>query len=424
MIKELEKIKNCTKCELCKVRKQVVLGRGKIPADIFILLEAPAKNEDIQGRAAVGKAGKHLDELINLANLSEANIFIGNSCLCWTGEGNPKPTEEQLRACWENVATLLKLVNPKFLIPMGDTALNLITGKNGITKNRGKFLSMRSELNNGYEFKILPTFHPAAVIYDPQKKNKIIEDLAYVNNILYPEDSNLEKILVDSIDLFDQMCAEIYNSGNTLSVDLETTGLSIWKDKIIGVSFSCNWNKGYYVPLIVREDEEDRNSELTSFWVLEDDAIVRKGIIDIISHKKIQKTGQNLVFDRKFCKKYFDTDIENIVFDAQLAAHLLDENSKHDLGVLALKYTDLVGIKRILEKDLTKKDIKAGKFYKADLSTISDYGAGDAIAPYRLTQDFYKEIVGTKFEDLMFGISLPLSDVIVDMESRGIKIDR
>lgn len=427
-----EEFKTCEKCRLSTVRSKVVLGVGSVPADIMLLGEAPGADEDLYGKPFCGRAGKILKDVIQFIDLNVNNVYITNTCLCWTGTGNRNPSAEEILACRENLVKQILTVRPKYIVPLGNVPLEAITGKKEITKRRGKFVHLLPDIENAlnpptdepterYIPKVYPTFHPAYILRNQNKKVYLIKDLAYIDGLVNEKENNLEHVLVDTTEKFDAMSADVLKH-KIGAVDVETTGLSYKKDYVIGISFSVSWNKGYYVPLWYRKDDDIHNP-LESFWGVQDQDYVRSGIEEILKFPKLQKVGQGFDFDRKMILHDFGCEVSNVVFDTLYGAHLVDENCKHDLDTLALRYPDLLNYKKKLEVELTKKSIEGKDFTKASLDTLVTYGAGDAIATFRSAKDIFKSMKGTKLEDIMFGISMPLSEVVHSMQTRGVKID-
>jgi uracil-DNA glycosylase len=123
---------SCTSCNLSKFRRKVVFGRGKIPAQVLFIGEAPGKVEDIKGEAFVGRSGKLLDDIICDAwKLTKCpspvpSFYITNTTACRptdrTGGENREPLPEEILACRNRLFTTLKLVNPKIAVFVGKIA--------------------------------------------------------------------------------------------------------------------------------------------------------------------------------------------------------------------------------------------------------------------------------------------------------------
>lgn len=149
---------SCTKCDLCKTRTNAVPGKGNKNAEIIFVGEAPGRSEDLRGEPFVGAAGKKLSEMLEKAGLSRESAYITNVVKC-RPPNNRVPTELERNSCIEYLNNEIKLINPKIICVMGNTASNSILGKGEITKNRGKIIK-----KDGRTYFL--TFHPAATIYN------------------------------------------------------------------------------------------------------------------------------------------------------------------------------------------------------------------------------------------------------------------
>lgn len=149
---------SCTKCpSLCQSRSQVVFGSGNPQAEALFIGEAPGANEDQQGIPFCGMSGQVLNELLSSVGLSREDIFITNTILC-RPENNRNPAKEEVENCRDRLDQLIKIMQPKVIVTIGNFATERILGKKGITSLRGKVFE-----KNG--MKIVPVIHPANYLY-------------------------------------------------------------------------------------------------------------------------------------------------------------------------------------------------------------------------------------------------------------------
>lgn len=164
---ELE-IKECRNCELWKGRTNAVPGEGSYFSKLMIVGEGPGRDEDIQGRPFVGKAGQLLTKLLNEIGVDRKDVYITNVVKCRPPE-NRTPTPEEIKSCKKYLERQFDIIRPKVVLILGSTALKAVLGEEGITKLRGE----ETEIDGVIYF---PTFHPAAVLRDEQNKLPIIRN--------------------------------------------------------------------------------------------------------------------------------------------------------------------------------------------------------------------------------------------------------
>lgn len=116
---QLLKIKSCRKCKLRRNARQVVLGRGTMPADILFIGEAPGASEDLIGEAFIGPSGKLLDMM--LKEIDVKSFYITNTVLCRPPE-NRSPLSEEVLSCARNITKIISKVSPKLVVFLGDIA--------------------------------------------------------------------------------------------------------------------------------------------------------------------------------------------------------------------------------------------------------------------------------------------------------------
>lgn len=162
--------KNCTKCSLHETRKNVVMERGSRDANIMLIGEGPGAEEDRLGRAFVGRAGQLLELVFNGLGITNDDIYITNILKC-RPPGNANPTKEQAEMCMGYLESQIDLIRPKSIVLLGSVALkHLINSDTGITRSRGKWIQYKG-------IPVMPTFHPAALLRDDNKKIFMWKDI-------------------------------------------------------------------------------------------------------------------------------------------------------------------------------------------------------------------------------------------------------
>jgi uracil-DNA glycosylase len=172
-----QEIGNCTRCPLYTGRTKVVHSTGSGASGLMFVGEAPGADEDEQGYPFVGRAGQLLTKMIESISLRREDVFIGNINRC-RPPGNRAPTTVEAHTCRPFLLREIAVVRPRVVVVLGNTALhNLLDTKVGITRVRGRF-------QDYHGVKVMPTFHPAYLLRDPNKKRDVWEDLKVVRDYL------------------------------------------------------------------------------------------------------------------------------------------------------------------------------------------------------------------------------------------------
>lgn len=162
LVKETEIFRDC---------KNIVVGKGNLDAPIMFVGEAPGRNEDEQGFPFVGAAGKNLDNLLAKVGLNMNDVYIANILKCRPPE-NRNPSVEEIRAHTPWLLKQIKEIKPKVICSLGNYAtkfflaganVDLMNNQPGISSVHGKIKIIELD---GLSIKLIPLFHPAAIIYN------------------------------------------------------------------------------------------------------------------------------------------------------------------------------------------------------------------------------------------------------------------
>ena len=186
-IRIVNDIRNCRLCPLHSYRRNPVPGEGSLDTDVVFLGEAPGRKEDETGRPFVGAAGQLLNKLISDIGLDRSKVFITNVVKC-RPPNNRDPKDEEIRACSVHTNAILSLIKPKVIVTLGNHAGKYVfefLGNRkwlGVTKARGKVYEISLRL--GFNVKVIPTYHPAAALYNPQLRHNLESDFKLISKAL------------------------------------------------------------------------------------------------------------------------------------------------------------------------------------------------------------------------------------------------
>ena len=171
-----KEIKACTRCDLHKTRTQSVPGVGPENARIMLIGEAPGANEDRKGEPFVGAAGGFLNQLLEMAGLKRADVYITNVVKSRPPE-NRDPRPEEVAACSVWLDRQLAILKPKVVITLGRFSMYRWFPGGSISKIHGEPKKFGGTV-------VIPMFHPAAALHQPKYKDLIEADFKKLPKIL------------------------------------------------------------------------------------------------------------------------------------------------------------------------------------------------------------------------------------------------
>lgn len=161
---------NCRRCPLCETRNNVVFGVGPENAEVLFIGEGPGEQEDLQGAPFVGRAGKFLDDMLELIDLDRSRVYIGNMVKCRPPR-NRDPLDIEQKACAVWLQGQLELIAPKIIVCLGRiAAMRFIRDDFKITREHGQWFDMDGR-------RVMALYHPAALLRDPGKRPETFDDL-------------------------------------------------------------------------------------------------------------------------------------------------------------------------------------------------------------------------------------------------------
>ncbi|MCH8744703.1 MAG: uracil-DNA glycosylase [Chloroflexi bacterium] len=169
-------VRNCTDCPLHQGRTNSVPGEGSPDADLMFIGEGPGAQEDRLGRPFVGPAGRFLEELLAMINLSREQVFIANMVKCRPPQ-NRDPVPAEISACGKYLDRQIELINPKMIVTLGRFSLARFFPGESISRARGRLRQL-----NGRN--IYPIMHPAAALHRQEFRATIVDDFKAIPGIL------------------------------------------------------------------------------------------------------------------------------------------------------------------------------------------------------------------------------------------------
>jgi uracil-DNA glycosylase family 4 len=175
---ELEAMaKQCTACRLHQGRTHVVFGVGNPHAELMFAGEAPGRDEDRQGEPFVGRAGQLLTRIIEAIGMKRQDVYIANVIKC-RPPNNRNPEADEIAHCEPYLMRQIALVQPRLIVALGTfAAQTLLQTKLPISQLRGRFHTYQG-------VKLMPTFHPAFLLRNPERKRAVWEDMQMVQREL------------------------------------------------------------------------------------------------------------------------------------------------------------------------------------------------------------------------------------------------
>jgi len=161
---------NCLKCPLGKTRNKFVFGKGRADADVMCVGEGPGADEDAQGEPFVGRAGKLLTDILKAINFTREEVYIANVVKC-RPPGNRTPFPSEMDTCLPYLLKQIELIKPKLILCLG------LTAAQGLLKKRDSLTNMRGKIFTVGSAKVMVTYHPAALLRNPNWKRGCWEDV-------------------------------------------------------------------------------------------------------------------------------------------------------------------------------------------------------------------------------------------------------
>ena len=178
----IEGLRDCQDCKLCLSRSSPVPGYGNVLSPIFVLGEAPGRQEDEEGTPFVGRAGQELARRMWDAGFNLDSLYRTNVVKCWPGPGDPKPKVKHTQACRKWLDEELEEIKPKVVLALGAIAIRAAMElKKPVRVREVRGIPVHV---NGCERVVLPTYHPSAILRSPRLTGAFVKDLDTLRGML------------------------------------------------------------------------------------------------------------------------------------------------------------------------------------------------------------------------------------------------
>ncbi len=169
-------VKNCRKCRLHETRKHSLPGEGNDNARLFLIAQAPGKVENDKGKMFVGPSGKIFHQLTSCAGVSWNDFYVSNLIKCQLPKSR-KPKQDEIDICSKYLDKEIEIITPEIFVPLGYYATIYIFRKYHLPEfSKKDFPNHIGRLRRINGRKIFPLSHPATLLYDPHREEKLKSD--------------------------------------------------------------------------------------------------------------------------------------------------------------------------------------------------------------------------------------------------------
>ena len=168
---------DCKRCKLHRARRTIVFGEGNEKSSLMVIGEGPGYDEDVQGRPFVGKAGQLLTKILQSINLTREEVYITNIVKCRPPQ-NRNPEPDEIQSCNPFLMKQIAVIQPRIICALGAfSAQTLLKTDTKITALRGKLFDLEG-------IKVIPTYHPAFLLRNPERKREVWEDMKKIAELM------------------------------------------------------------------------------------------------------------------------------------------------------------------------------------------------------------------------------------------------
>jgi len=168
---------DCKRCKLHRGRKTIVFGEGNEKATLMLIGEGPGYDEDVQGRPFVGRAGQLLTKILQSINLPREEVYIANIIKCRPPQ-NRNPEPDEIQSCHPFLMKQISVIQPKIICALGTFSTQTLL------KTDAKITALRGKLYDLGGIKVIPTYHPAFLLRNPERKREVWEDMKKIVELI------------------------------------------------------------------------------------------------------------------------------------------------------------------------------------------------------------------------------------------------
>jgi DNA polymerase I-like protein with 3'-5' exonuclease and polymerase domains/uracil-DNA glycosylase len=327
---------------------------GPAPAKIMIIGEAPGEEEVRQGMPFVGSSGQELSRMLQEAGITRSLCFITNVIrerppandidnFIAKNKSSVTPDHRSVRdrmvkrPVWEGIELTqreIELVRPNVIIALGNVSMWALTGKWGVTSWRGSLLECDLPLDIGYKPKVIPAYHPAAILRQWSQRQILVHDLrraaahAKTRELVRRDYALITRPGFDTALDHLTLLQTIVDAGPLkLAVDIETRA---GHTACIGLAWSET--EAICIPLMCVERAD-------GYWTLEEEATLSYRLYQLLTHKNCHVIGQNFSYDAQYFYRHHHF-VPNLRRDTMLAQHVCFSNLPKGLDFLSSMYCE------------------------------------------------------------------------------------
>ncbi len=178
---------DCRRCKLYRTRRNLVFGEGNEKTKLMFIGEGPGYDEDVQGRPFVGKAGQLLTKIIQSIHLQREEVYITNIIKCRPPQ-NRNPEPDEIQSCQPFLLKQIHAIQPNIICALGTFAAQTLLHSNAkITALRGRVYDLSG-------IKVIPTYHPAYLLRNPERKREVWEDMKQISKWMAGDEGPLQSV--------------------------------------------------------------------------------------------------------------------------------------------------------------------------------------------------------------------------------------